>query len=202
MSLRKTENLSRSFSLAAFVLFLLFSSATQSPAQSGTKVEQYSATAFVTGIFAPTSVTNTIAFAFFASSYTPDDELQSLISIFNTQGEAGLEKTFSTMKERGRVSTNLRPSQGSFKFARSTTSGSETVIRMATGRILSFPELTGNTALSKYRFSVVELHLDAQGKGEGTLTYAAKLKFNPHGELEVESYTDAPIPLRNVRKAR
>jgi hypothetical protein len=192
----------RLLGIAAFLLFLVCSTAAQSNVPPGSHPDQYSATAFVTGIFAPTSVTNTIAFDFFVYTYTPDDELQSLVSIFNAQGEAGLEKTFSNMKERGRVSTNLRPSQGSFKFARSTTSGNETVIRMATDRILSFPELTGDTALSKYRFSVVELHLDAQGKGEGTLTYAAKLKFNPQGELEVESYTAAPIPLRNVRKVK
>ena len=112
----------RSFSLTIFV-FLFFSSATESPAQSETKSEQYSATAFLTGIFAPTSVQNTLPLDFFIYAYTPDDELQTLVNTFNTQGEAGVEKAFSKMKERGRMSTNLQPSQGSLKFIRSMTTG-------------------------------------------------------------------------------
>jgi hypothetical protein len=192
----------RFLGFAAFLLFLIGSGAAQTDLPASSHPDQYSATAFRSGIFAPTSVTNTIAFDFFVYTYTPDDELKSLVGLFNTQGEAGVQKAFSKMKERGRVSTNLRPSQGGVKFVRSSTSANETVIRMATERILSFPELTGDTAVGKYRVSVVELHLDAQGKGEGTLTYAAKLKFNAEGELQVESYNAAPIPLRNVRRIK
>jgi hypothetical protein len=191
----------RSFSLTIFV-FLFFSSATESPAQSETKSEQYSATAFLTGIFAPTSVQNTLPLDFFIYAYTPDDELQTLVNTFNTQGEAGVEKAFSKMKERGRMSTNLQPSQGSLKFIRSMTTGNETVIRMVSDRILTFQERIDNSALSKYRFSVIELHLDSQGKGQGTLTYAAKLKFSPQGDLEMETYLATPLSLSNVRRLK
>lgn len=193
----------RSFGLAAFVLFLLFSSATQSPAESETTLEQFAASAFVTGTSASPPTGRTILPQdFFVYSYTPDDEFQNLVNLFNTEGEAGMEKAFSKMKERGRISPGFRTSQGSFRLIRSTTSGNNTVIRMAMERILSPAELTSASVQSTYRFSVVELHVDAQGKGEGTFIYRAKLKFNKQGGWETENFSADPIRLLNVRKLK
>jgi hypothetical protein len=189
--------------LTVFVLFLLFSSAPKLPAQSGTQIEQYSATALVTGIpTPPTTIQNTIPYDFYVYSYTPDDELQNLLNIYNTQGEPGFEKAFAKMKERGRISANFRTSQGAIKLVRSTTSGNETVIRLAMERILSHDELTSNSALSKYRFTIVELHLDSKGKGEGTMIYAAKLGLSSQGEWQIESFPAEPILLRNVHRLK
>lgn len=192
----------RCLAIAGLLWVLIGSTPARISSQAGKKAEQYSATAFLTSISAPGSAQNTLPLDFYIYEYTPDDELQSLITIFKSQGEAGVEKVFSRMKDRGRMSADLRPSLGSLKFIRSSTNGNETVIRMVTDRILSFQERTDNNALSKYRFSVVELHLDAQGKGQGTLTYAARLKFDDQGQFSVESYDAIPIPLNNVRRLK
>jgi hypothetical protein len=188
--------------VAVFLWLLTGSTAARFNPQTEKKAEQYSATAFLVGIAAPGGVQNTLPLDFYFYDYTPDDELKSLIAIFKDQGEAGIEKAFSKMKDRGRMSTDLRPSLGSLKFIRAVTKGNETVIRMVTDRILSFQERIDNSALSKYRFSVVELHLDAQGKGQGKLTYAAKLNLDDQGQLDIESYDAIPIPLNNVRKLK
>lgn len=190
----------RPLALASFLLLLVCSPTAQNNPPTDKKPEQYSATAFPSGIAGPNSVQNTLALDIYINSYTPDEELQNLVNVSGTQGLAGVEKAFSKLKDRGRVSVTFRSTQGGFRFIRSSTSGTETVIRMATDRVLSFQERTGDTSLGRYRFSLIELHLDAQGRGQGTITYAAKLKFNSQGDWDVESYSATPIPLTNVRK--
>ena len=125
-----------------------------------------------------------------------------MVNVFNSQGGVAFEKVFSKLKERGRLPASFHATQTSIKLVRSTTSGPETVIRMAMERLQSHEELTSNSASSKYRFTIAELHVDAQGKGEGTMTYAAKLGFSKAGEWEIESYSAEPISLRNVRRLK
>ena len=48
---------------------------------------------------------------------------------------------------------------------------------------------------------MVVLDLDENNKGEGTLGFALKLKFNPETkQLEIENYGTDPVQLKNVRK--
>jgi hypothetical protein len=191
----------RSLGSAAFVLFFLCFALAQSNSPAESKLEHYAATAFPNNSLR-VNTRNVISLDLYIDSYSPEDEVQSLVSISKAQGVSGIQKAFSQMGQRGRMAVSLSPSQGDLKFIRSVTDDKGTVIYMATDRILSFDELTGDSASRNYRFSVIELHLDSQGKGQGTLTYAAKLKFDDQGELKVESYDAIPILLGSVRKLK
>jgi VWFA-related protein len=50
-----------------------------------------------------------------------------------------------------------------------------------------------------YRFCVVRLNLDAQGRGDGDFYSSAKLHFNKKHELEVEDFGSAPGRVTQVR---
>jgi hypothetical protein len=57
---------------------------------------------------------------------------------------------------------------------------------------MSLPELWNSGRSTDYKFSIVILDLDANGKGGGTVYYAVKLKFNKSGQLELEHYGQSP----------
>jgi hypothetical protein len=50
-----------------------------------------------------------------------------------------------------------------------------------------------------YPFTIIELQLNQEGKGEGSILGAAQLKFNEKGQLEIESYGNQYAKLANVR---
>ena len=50
-----------------------------------------------------------------------------------------------------------------------------------------------------YPLGVIELELDADGKGEGRLIAAARLKFNKDGTLVIEQLGVRPFRLMKVK---
>ncbi len=73
------------------------------------------------------------------------------------------------------------------------------MIRVVMNRPLSTFEVQNYTRSSKYPFSVLELTIDRNGRGDGRLVGAAKLRM--HGnELSFESLGSQPLRLLGVRE--
>lgn len=51
---------------------------------------------------------------------------------------------------------------------------------------------SGTSDVRRIKFSIVILDVNAEGKGDGTVYYAVKLKFNKSGQLELEHYGQSP----------
>jgi hypothetical protein len=69
-------------------------------------------------------------------------------------------------------------------------------------RILSAREIQRSTPTADYPFTVIELHLDAGGSGEGTMTVGAKVRFHRgDDQIEMEKYSGGAILLRDVKTA-
>jgi hypothetical protein len=181
---------------------LLFSTALFATAQNAPQPpdvpEQYSATAF--GTSGPTSG-KSVGVNIYINSYTTDDEVKNYLNILKTQGQDGLEKAFDKTKERGRLSV-VGTTGNDISFIRSRNAETKRIIRLAANRMMSFAELYNSPRSRDYKFTIVELRLDADGNGEGNIFYAVKLKFNKKGELEIEHYGQSPIRLANVRKQK
>lgn len=160
--------------------------------------EQYSATAFITSGAAQGK---SVGLNIFINSYTTDDEVKNYLQILKTQGQDGLEKAFDKTKERGRIAIT-GTTGNDVSFIRSRNAETKRIVRMATNRTISFPELWASPRSRDYKFGIVELRLDADGNGEGTLLYATKIKFNKQGELELEHYGQTPVRLANVRRQK
>ena len=72
-------------------------------------------------------------------------------------------------------------------------------ITLATDRPLSFAEAWIQPQTAKYPFTFVQLRLDAQGRGTGSLTPAARVI--PAGDFIVlENWSTAPIALTDVKR--
>jgi hypothetical protein len=137
----------------------------------------------------------------YINSYTTDEEVENFLNILKSQGQDGLEKAFDKTKERGRIAI-VGTTGNDVSFIRSRNAETKRIIRMATNRTISFPELWASPRSRDYKFGIVELRLDADGNGEGTLLYATKISFNKQGDLELENYEQTPIRLANVRRQR
>jgi hypothetical protein len=60
----------------------------------------------------------------------------------------------------------------------------------------------GQAAASDYSFTVIELRLNKQGRGEGKMSLAAKVTADADAmTLTLENYAGAPVLINNVKRA-
>ena len=79
-----------------------------------------------------------------------------------------------------------------------TTDGGRRII-LATNRRVSFPEVANATRSMQYQVTLIELHIDRNGKGEGKLVPAAKVTWdNARKAIEIENYSALPVDLLEV----
>jgi hypothetical protein len=73
-------------------------------------------------------------------------------------------------------------------------------IYLATVRRIAFWEAASNTRSLQYPFTLIELRLDKNGKGEGKMSYATKIIASPDGKhIELEDYATQPVLLEEVK---
>ena len=72
-------------------------------------------------------------------------------------------------------------------------------VTLATNRRVSFRELLHNTRSKDYEFTLIELRLGPDGKGEGKLVPAAKVTWDKDAKrIEIENYSALPVELLQV----
>jgi hypothetical protein len=72
-------------------------------------------------------------------------------------------------------------------------------IVLATNRRVSFREAARNTRSMQYQFTLIELHIDRNGKGEGKIVPAAKITWDKDAKkIEIENYNALPVDLLQV----
>jgi len=71
---------------------------------------------------------------------------------------------------------------------------------LATDRPMSFWELSQNARSADYEFTLAEIRIGKDGKGEGKLVTAAKIGWNKDTRtVEIENYGTEPVRLSEVR---
>ena len=76
--------------------------------------------------------------------------------------------------------------------------GSRKVV-MATNRRVSFREAANDTRSMQYQFTLIEIRIDKNGKGEGKLVPAAKVSWDTKTKkIEIENYNALPVDLADV----
>jgi hypothetical protein len=80
--------------------------------------------------------------------------------------------------------------------------GGEQVV-IATDRPIGFAEATNRPRSIDYPFTVVELHLNRDGEGEGKMSIATKITGDKENNMVVlENYGTTPVMLKNIRRER
>jgi hypothetical protein len=135
--------------------------------------------------------------------WSSDAERDQLLSALRESGPDGLRKALEKIKE---PAGNIR-SQGSLgyplRFAREmpTSDGGRRII-IATDRPISFLELRNQPRSLDYPFMLIDLRLDAQGKGQGKLMPVAKVTQSEDHVVEIENYASEPVRLTEVRELK
>jgi hypothetical protein len=132
------------------------------------------------------------------NTYTTEAARDRLMEIFRKEGDTGLlralqnERPVGSIRAPGSLAYDLR-------YARELPGedGGRRLI-LATDRPIGFGEAAGNPRTRDYPFTLIELRLDAEGRGEGRLSIATKLTLNDN-VLVIENYADQPVMLKDVR---
>ncbi len=129
---------------------------------------------------------------------TTDEEIVALRDLLAEKGDADVVKAMEKMDKDGwlRIGDDLRVNVA---VIRAIPTENGRVIRVVSNRSLLFTEEMQASRSRKYPFGIVEIMLDAEGSGEGTVFVAARFKFNKEGVLEVESYGIAPVQVLNMQ---
>ena len=179
-----------------FVLFLIglfFPLAVSFSEES--KPEVFSATAVNTTGPAPK-----VSIKIYIHSYTSDEELAQLANILKTQGSDALLKAINKV-ERGRIAP-IRKTGTDVGFVRSRPIENGRHITMVMERPIGFAELFRGSRSTDYPFGILQMDIDKDGKGTGTLMVAAKIKFTKDNTVEVENYSIAPMRLMGLSKLK
>jgi len=78
--------------------------------------------------------------------------------------------------------------------------GGEHVV-LATDRYITFWEAVNRPRTVDYPFTLIELHIGADGKGEGKMSIATKILYDKRSNSVIlENYGTQPVRLANVRR--
>lgn len=130
--------------------------------------------------------------------YTSDEELQELAEILAEGGQDALQRRMEKLRLGTIAPTGRLGSDIAVARRRSTENGTRIVL--VTARSMSFLELRSGGRSTDYPFSIVRFDLDDEGRGEGQVIAAARVRFDKEGRLEVESLGRGDIRLSRVRR--
>lgn len=74
-------------------------------------------------------------------------------------------------------------------------------IVIATDRPISFWEAANRPRVSDYPFTVIQMQLDKNGEGKGTMSYATKIIARGN-TIELEHFATAPVMLTEIRSKK
>ena len=138
------------------------------------------------------------------------------IHIFRWSTDEERDRLLTTLQEFGRDKLidelmKIRPVTGYIKapntvgydlyYARKTPSpdGGQQIV-LATNRRVSVREAATAQRSMQYQLTVIELHIDKNGKGEGKMVPAAKISWDAKKKaIEIENYRALPIDLVNCK---
>lgn len=130
--------------------------------------------------------------------WSTPEERAALVAAFQEGGQDALLEALKKMPKVGFINVPQTPAYDlryAYKFP-SENGGSTLVI--ATDRRILPGEVWDQTRSTDYPFELIEMHLDAQGQGEGTLSWATRIGVGKDGNLELEVFGNSPVMLTKI----
>jgi hypothetical protein len=135
--------------------------------------------------------------------WTTDAERDRLLDSLTEQGR---EKMLTTLQNLPRVGSfkSLQSFPYDIHFARriANSDGSEQVT-LVTDRSIDFYQAANFPGAMDYRFTVIELKVGKDGKGEGKVSVATKISFDKANKtIVLENYNDTPVTLSGLTRQK
>jgi hypothetical protein len=136
--------------------------------------------------------------------YSSDATAKRLAALFLEGGQDALVDALEKLKPIGKASVSGRVGFFDIKLARSRKTPTGRRVIAVSDRPIGFLEAYNSSRSTDYKLGIVvmDLKMNKKGKevGEGQLIYAAKVKINKKGQLEIEYLGIDPMPFRNIRR--
>jgi len=135
--------------------------------------------------------------------WSSDQERDSLLDTLRTKGENSLLSSLQETKRVGFIRTPDRLGWDLHYASETPTDDGGKDIVIATDRPIRFWEAANLTRTTRYPFTIIQIHLGKDGKGEGRMSVATKLSMSKDGKtLELENYSTQPVILEKVAEQR
>ena len=132
--------------------------------------------------------------------YTPDERVQNLLDVLKRDGQDGLLKAVGKEK-RGVMQIGSGLSRDINEVWITPTEEGRKIMALSE-RWLGFGELRRGARSVDYPFTYIELYIEDDGKVEGSLIPAARVKFKRDKTIEVENFGIYPAQLTNLKRRR
>jgi hypothetical protein len=131
---------------------------------------------------------------------TPDAEAKQYLQILQSQGQDALLKAI----QKNKLGTIQFEGLGrDINVVREKQTEAGRKITIVFERWLQFFELRYGTRSVDYPFTYIELYINAQGKGEGTMIGAARISWDKKKDaIDVENFATYPLRLVNVERRK
>jgi hypothetical protein len=186
---------------AAFLAALLAGLAVTAPALADKPVAHF--TAFAVDMSNTAGRTRSGTIDVIIDRWSTPAERDTLVSALKEGGTDALLRALQKIKDpagnirtEGRVGYPLR-----FAWQIPSPDGGRRVI-VATDRPVSYLEAASQTRTLDYPFLLIDLRIDASGKGQGKLIPLAKVEVSDDHVVEIENYASEPVRLTQVRELK
>lgn len=137
--------------------------------------------------------------------WTTDAEVAQLRAALVERGSEALMNELQKIKPRA---GSIRSSSGGLGWnllyarKRDLPGGGRRIV-FASDRPMSFYELATRPRSAEYDFMLAEMHINANGKGDGKLVPAARIKYDEASRtIEIENYANEPVLLTDIRESK
>jgi len=131
--------------------------------------------------------------------WSPAAERERLMTALREKGSDELLKQLQKSKPVGRIRTpdslgyDLR-----YAWQQPSPDGGRTIV-IATDRPIGFWEATRQPRSIEYPFTLIQMKLDREGHGTGTMSYATRIVAHENNVIELEDFANQPIMLNNIK---
>jgi hypothetical protein len=155
--------------------------------------------AFAVNLNSPARASAATTYDIIIERWSTPEEAARLKDVLAEKGADALLETLQKLPRVGSIARTGRLGWDIHFVQQIAAAGGGRRIIIATDRPMSFWEAANQPRSADYAFTLAEIRLGPDGKGEGKLVPAAKIEFDSESNtLEVENYNNEPVRLTQV----
>jgi hypothetical protein len=193
-----------------FAIGVMTVAAVLSPAMQAqtTKGDQLEVTAFAVNMSNIATGANAVV-DIRINQWSTEEERERLITTMLEKGQEALlrELTRTPVKGRFRIPGVMGPDPHQLRLGHDLHYAWQTPlpdggrrIVIATDRYIGFREAANQPRSTDYPFTLIEIRVNKEGKGEGRMAVATKITFDKNKkQIELENYSSEPVRLNNLQ---
>jgi hypothetical protein len=131
-------------------------------------------------------------------------ERQRLVHAFTGEGQSAAVGELQDMKAVGTIRVNNQGLAYDLRYAREfkNEDGGRRIF-LLTDRPIGAWEAFVQPRYSEYPFTLIEMRLDRDGRGSGTITLAARINASEDGRfVQIENYASSPIQFNDIKQTK